>query len=158
LLALGISDESVSRLVENRNYTPADLLIMARALKKLNAENTTAFVDHVAGVGSRNVAFYHRRRAQILAARSNELGGIISFVTFGGQPINLARNGNVVAAFTVDDIAWTEVQQRTFIAATAEIQRMKAGAVPVLATTGAVTPLAAAEIGQRGWKIVHIKP
>jgi hypothetical protein len=158
LLGLGIPDESISRLVENRNYTPADLLIMALALKKLNAENTTAFVDHVAGAGTRNVAFYHRRRAQILAARSNELGGIVSFVTFGGQPINITRNGNVVAAFTVDDIAWTDVQQRTFIAATAEIQRMKPGATPVLATTGAVTPMAAAEIGQRGWKIVHIKP
>lgn len=158
LLALGIPDESINRLVENRNYTPADLLIMALALKRLNAENTTAFVDHVAGASTRNVAFYHRRRAQILAARSNELGGIVSFVTFGGQPINLARNGNVVAAFTVDDISWTDVQQRTFIAATAEIQLMKAGAVPVLATTGAVTPMAAAEIGRRGWKIVHIKP
>jgi len=158
LLGLGIPDESISRLVENRNYTPADLLIMALALKKLNAENTTAFVDHVAGAGTRNLAFYHRRRAQILAARSNELGGIVSFVTFGGQPINITRNGNVVAAFTVDDIAWTDVQQRTFIAATAEIQRMKPGTTPVLATTGAVTPMAAAEIGQRGWKIVHIKP
>ncbi|MGA8947680.1 MAG: hypothetical protein WB497_17390, partial [Pseudolabrys sp.] len=76
LLSLGISDESVSRLVENRNYTPADLLIMARALKRLNAENTTAFIEHAAGAGSRNVAFYHRRRAQILAARSDELGGL----------------------------------------------------------------------------------
>ena len=158
LLSLGIPNENVSRLVANRNYTPADLLIMARALKRLNADNTTAFVDHVAGAGSRNVAFYHRRRAQILAARSNELGVIVSFVTLGGQPINLASNGNVVAAFTVDDIAWTEVQQRTFVAATAEIRRVRAGAVPVLATTGTVTPMAAAEIGQRGWKIIHIKP
>jgi hypothetical protein len=46
LASLGVSDESASRLVENRNYTPADLLIMARALKQLNAQNTTAFVDH----------------------------------------------------------------------------------------------------------------
>jgi hypothetical protein len=158
LLSLGISDESVSRLVENRNYTPADLLIMARALKRLNAENTTAFIEHAAGAGSRNVAFYHRRRAQIVAARSDELGGLVSFVTFGGQPINVARNGNVVAAFTVDDIAWTEVQHRTFIAVTSEIHRMSPGAVPVLATTGAVTPMAAAEVGKRGWKIVRIKP
>jgi hypothetical protein len=28
----------------------------------------------------------------------------------------------------------------------------------VLATTGAVTPMAAAEIGKRGWKIVQLKP
>lgn len=158
LLHLGVSDESVSLLVENRNYTPADLLIMALALKQLNAENTAAFVEHAAGAGSRNVAFYHRRRAQILATRNNELGGIVSFVNFGGQPINVARNGNVIAAFTVDDIAWTEIQQRTFIAATTEIHRTHPGATPVLATTGAVTPMAAGEIGKRGWKIVQLKP
>ena len=49
LLSLGVPEESVSRLVENRKYTPADLLIMSRALKRLNAQNTTAFVDHAAG-------------------------------------------------------------------------------------------------------------
>ncbi|HEX9073063.1 MAG TPA: hypothetical protein VF852_14050 [Pseudolabrys sp.] len=158
LSSLGVPEESINRLVENRNFTPADLLIMARALKQLNAQNTAAFVEHVAGAGSRNVAFYHRRRAQILAARSTELGSIVSFVTFGGQPINVARNGDIVAAFMVDDIAWTEIQQRTFVAATTEIHRTKPGAVPVLATTGTVTPMAAAEIGKRGWKIVQLKP
>ena len=158
LSSLGVPEESINRLVENRNFTPADLLIMARALKQLNAQNTAAFVEHVAGAGSRNVAFYHRRRAQILATRSTELGSIVSFVTFGGQPINVARNGDIVAAFMVDDIAWTELQQRTFVAATTEIHRTKPGAVPVLATTGTVTPMAAAEIGKRGWKIVQLKP
>ncbi|HEY6860894.1 MAG TPA: hypothetical protein VI358_14045 [Pseudolabrys sp.] len=158
LSSLGVPEESINRLVENRNFTPADLLIMARALKQLNAQNTDVFVKHVAGAGSRNVAFYDRRRAQILAERTTELGGIVSFVAFGGQPINVARNGEIVAAFMVDDIAWTEIQQRTFVAATAEIHRAKPGAVPVLATTGAVTPMAAAEIGKRGWKIVQLKP
>jgi hypothetical protein len=158
LSSLSVPEESINRLVENRNFTPADLLIMARALKQLNAQNTAAFVEHVAGAGSRNVAFYHRRRAQILAARSTELGSIISFVTFGGQPINVARNGDIVAAFMVDDIAWTEIQQRTFVAATTEIHRTKPGAVPVLATTGTVTAMAADEIGRRGWKIVQLKP
>ena len=155
---LDVPEGTINRLVENRNYTPADLLIMALALKQLNAENTAAFVEHAAEAGSRNVAFYQRRRAQILAARTTELGGIASFVTFGGQPINVTRNGNIVAAFMVDDIAWTEIQQRTFVAATTEIHRTKPGATPVLATTGTVTPMAAAEIGKRGWKIVQLKP
>jgi hypothetical protein len=157
LLSLDVPEDLVNRLDENRNYTPADLLIMARALKQLNAQNTAAFVEHAAGAGSRNVAFYNRRRAQILAARSNELGGIVSFVSFGGQPINVARNGNIIAAFTVDDIAWTEIQQRTFIAVTTEIRRTHPGATPVLATTGTVTPMAANEIGKRGWKIVQLR-
>lgn len=157
LLALGVPEETSSRLVENRNYTPADLLIMALALKRLNAQNTAAFIERAADVGSRNVAFYNRRRAQLLAARSGELGGVVSFVTIAGQPINVARNGSIIAAFVVDDISWTDIQQRTFVTATAEIQRSKPGAVPVLATTGEVTPMAAGEITRRGWKIIRIK-
>jgi hypothetical protein len=158
LLSLNIPPETIDHLVENRNFTPADLLIMARALKQLDAENTAAFVEHAAGAGSRNVAFYHRRRAQILAARSADLGGITSFVTVGGQPINITRNGSVVAAFTFDDIAWTEIQQRTFSAATAEIHRLRPGASPILAATGNVTPMAAAEIKKLGWKVVQLRP
>ena len=157
LLSLGVPAETVNLLVENRNFTPADLLIMARALKQLGAENTVAFVEHAAGAGSRNLAFYHRRRAQTLAARSSELGGIASFVTVAGQPINVARSGNIVAVFTFDDIAWTELQSRTFTAATAEIRRLKPGTIPVLASTGTVSPMAAAEIRNLGWKIVQLK-
>ena len=158
LASLGTPPEPIDRLVENRNYTPADLLIMARALKQLGAENTASFVEKAAAAGSRNVAFYHRRRAQIIAARSAELGGLASFISVGGQPINLARNGNIVAAFTFDDIAWTDIQQRTFSAATAQIRQIRPGAAPVLAATGTITPLAAAEIKKLGWKIVQLKP
>ncbi|HET9717186.1 MAG TPA: hypothetical protein VFP60_13475 [Pseudolabrys sp.] len=158
LQSLGVPPESAGRLVQNRNFTPADLLIMARALRQIGAENTVAFVDHAAGAGSRNVAFYHRRRAQTLAAHSRELGGLASFIVVGGQPINVARDGSIVAAFTFDDIAWTEVQQRTFIAATGEIRRISPGKAPVLAATGTVTPMASAEIKKLGWKIVQMRP
>jgi hypothetical protein len=157
LLKLDVPDETITRLVENRKFTPADLLIMALALKKLNAQNSEIFVERAATANTRNVAFYHRRRAQILAARSADLGGIVAFVSAGGQPINVTRNGNVVAAFTVDDIAWTEIQQRTFVGATSEIRRTHPGKTPTLATTGAVTPMAANEIGKLGWKIVQLK-
>src|SRR5262249_4625271 len=83
LMRLDVPDGAITRLVENRNFTPADLLIMALALKKLNAENTAIFVEKAATANSRNVAFYQRRRAQILAAKSTELGGISAFVTAG---------------------------------------------------------------------------
>jgi hypothetical protein len=157
LLSLNVPAETTSRLVENRNFTPADLLLMARALAQLGAKNTAAFIDSAADAGSRNAAFYQRRRAELLAARSKELGGITSFVIVAGQPINVARSGNIVAAFTFDDIAWTDVQQRTFSAATAELRRSNPGTAPVLATTGTVTPMAAARISKLGWKIVQLK-
>ncbi len=115
-------------------------------------------VRAAADAGTRNTAFYQRLRAQILAARSTELGGIASFVTIAGQPINVTRSGRIVAAFTFDDITWTEVQQRTFSAASVEIHRRNPGMAPVLATTGAVTPMAALAISKLGWKIVQLKP
>ena len=157
LLTLDVPPETTERLVENRNFTPADLLIMARALKQLNAANTAVFVDHAVEASSRSAAFYQRRRAQILAANSVELGGLASFITVGGQPINITSNGKIVAAFMSDDIAWTELQQRTFSTATAELRRKNMSSALVLATDGAVTHLAAAEIGRLGWKIVRLK-
>ncbi len=157
-MSIEVPEEATARLVENRNFTPADLLIMTLALKQLDAQDTVVFIEHAAVAGSRNAAFYERRRAQLLAARGDELGGIASFVTIAGQPVNVTRNGRVVAAFTFDDIPWTEVQQRTFSAATAEIHRRIPGAAPILATTGAVTPMAAGAISKLGWKIVQLRP
>jgi len=72
--------------------------------------------------------------------------------------VNVARNGTIVAAFTIDDIAWTEIQARTFSAATAQIRRARPGATPVLAATGTITPLAAAEIKKLGWRVVQLQP
>jgi len=157
LLSLDVPPETTERFVENRNFTPADLLIMARALKQLNAENTAAFIDYAADANSRNAAFYQRRRAQILAEDSSDLGGLVSFVTVGGQAINVTRSGSTVAAFMFDDIAWTQVQERTFRAATAELRNRNLAISPVLATTGAVTRMAAAEMRKLGWKIVKLK-
>ena len=158
LFSLGVPAETTSSLVENRNYTPADLLIMARALAQLGAQNTEAFVDRAAKASSRNAAFYQRRRAELLAARSNELGGIASFVTVAGQAVNVTRSGNIVAAIPYDDLAWTDTTQRAFRSSTDELRRSNAGAALVFATTGTLTPMAAAEIQKLGWKVVQVKP
>ena len=48
LQKLEVPDSSTDRLVENRNYTPADLLIMSRALVKIGAQDSVVFVDDAA--------------------------------------------------------------------------------------------------------------
>ncbi len=158
LLSLDVPAETASRLVENRNYTPADLLIMARALAQLGAQNSFAFIDRAADADSRNLAFYQRRSAELLAARSAELGGLAGFITVAGHAVTMTRSGQIVAAFPLDDFVWTDIPARTFRAATDELRRGNLSAAPVFATTGAVTPMAAAEIKKLGWKIVALKP
>ena len=45
LKSLQIPDEMINRLVENRNYTPADLLMMSRALVQIGAQNSAVYLD-----------------------------------------------------------------------------------------------------------------
>lgn len=155
LFQLGVPNETITRFVENRTYTPTDLLVMARALARLNAGNTEIFIAGAADANAREIAFFHRRRAELLASRSTDLGGVTSFVPVAGFALNQTRNGNVVAAFPFDEVAWTPVSARTFNAITPELRR--GGGKPVLVIHGAVTRMAADELKKLGWQIVQLR-
>jgi hypothetical protein len=158
LLRLDVPPDTVARFVANRAYTPADLLLTSTALARLNADNTQAFIDRAAEANSRSVAFFERRRAELLSERDQELGGITDFINVGGFALNRTRAGNVVALFPCDDIAWTAITERAVTAITHDLPHD--GAVvrkPILATNGAVSPMASREFQNRGWQVVHLK-
>ena len=158
LKSLGVLDESIDRLIENKNYTPSFLLLMSRSLAQLKAQNTAAFVERAAEANSYGLAYFHMRRADLLAARSAELGGLVAFVPVAGHAVNVTRAGKVVALFPVDELAWTQTSRSTFLAANAELRRRNPNASAVFATTGQVTSRAATEINKLGWQITHVKP
>jgi hypothetical protein len=158
LLQLNVSPDTVNRFVNNRAYTPADLLLTSRALARLNADNTQAFIDRAADANSRSVAFFERRRAELLSERGRELGGIVDFINVGGFALNRNRAGNVIALFPCDDIAWTAITERAVTAITRDLPRDGTVARnPILATNGAVTPMASREFQKLGWQVVHLK-
>lgn len=156
LLRLNVSPDTVTRFVTNRAYTPADLLLTSRALERLNAGNTQAFIDRAAEANSRSVGFFERRRAQLLAERGQEVGGIADFINVAGFALNRTRAGNVVALFPCDEIAWTPITERAVSAITNDLPRDGARK-PILATNGGVTPMASREFQRLGWQVVHIQ-
>ena len=156
LQRLKVPGDHIDRLLENRAYTPADLLIMARALSKLNAANTGDFVAKAAAARSRDVAFFQRTRAEFLARRSAELGGIAAFINAGGVPLNRTRDGNVVAAFPFDELAWTEIVQRAAIGVTAKLKKSRQRQKSILAVSGLISPLASREFETLGWRVVQL--
>ncbi len=159
LQSLGVSDEACNHLFRNRNYTPADLLLMSRALVRIKASNTEIYISHAAAAAARDEAFYQRRRVELLAARRGELGGIDTFFQTKGQVLTLTPGNVVVAAFPFDDFAWTETPQRAFNGATADLRQGDTAKSPrVFATSGEVTPTATAELQKLGWKVVKLKP
>ena len=158
LISLSVPEAAVNRLLENQNYTPAFLLVMSRALAQLKAQNTAAYVERAAEANSYGVAYFHARRAQLIAARSAELGGLVAFAPVAGHVINVTRDGKAVALFPLDDLAWTAMPKRTFLAANSELRSRSPNGAAVFATTGQVTPLAASEIKKLGWQVVQLKP
>ena len=158
LISLSVPEATVNRLLENQNYTPAFLLVMSRALAQLKAQNTAAYVERAAEANSYGVAYFHARRAQLIAARSAELGGLVAFAPVAGHVINVTRDGKAVALFPLDDLAWTAMPKRTFLAANSELRSRSPNGAAVFATTGQVTPLAASEIKNLGWQVVQLKP
>ena len=158
LLHLNVPPDLVARFVTNRAYTPADLLLTSRALARLNADNTRAFIDRAAETNSRSVAFFERRRAELLSEQSRELGGVADFINVGGFALNRNRAGNIVALFPCDEIAWTTITERAVTAITNDLPRSGAAVgEPILATNGGVTPMATHEFQKLGWQVVHLR-
>lgn len=158
LLRLGVSPDAVARFVTNTAYTPTDLLLTSRALARLNVANTQAFIDRAAEANSRSVGFFERRRAELLAERGRELGGIADFISVGGFALNRTRAGNLVALFPCDDIAWTAITERAVTAISRDLPHDGAVAGKlILATNGGVTRMATYEFQKLGWQVVHLK-
>jgi hypothetical protein len=124
----------------------------------LNVANTQAFIDRAAEANSRGVGFFERRRAELLAERGRELGGIADFINVGGFALNRTRAGNVVALFPCDDIAWTAITERAVTAMSRDLPHDGAVARKlILATNGGVTRMATYEFQKLGWQVVHLK-
>ncbi|MBV8791153.1 MAG: hypothetical protein JO237_03785 [Pseudolabrys sp.] len=159
MLSLNVSDDTTDLLFKNRNFTPADLLVTARALERIKADNTDGYVALAAAAATRDEAFYQRRRAELLAARRGGIGGITTFFTSRNQVLTLSDSQTAVAAFPFDDLAWTETPEHAFLAATADLKQGDTAKFPrVFATSGEVSPMATAELQKLGWRIVKLKP
>jgi hypothetical protein len=150
MLKLKVPSIVTDRFVQNRTYTPADLLIISQALRRMRAGNAALFIARAADAGTRDEAYFQRRRAQILADNANALG-IGPFVSVGGFPLNRSNDGGIIAVFPFDQVAWTENVARTFEAVAKSISGQPG--MPVLALTGKLTDEAQANVIRLGWTI-----
>jgi hypothetical protein len=154
LARLKVPGATIARFVDNRVYTPTDLLLMSEALAKLKSANSGLFLARAAEASTREEAYFQRRRAILLASNAKSLG-IGPFVGVGGFPLNRLSDGRLIALFPLDELAWTERVATLFN----RVQGIggAGGGAPVLALTGTVTPMAEAEIMKLGWTIERLR-
>jgi hypothetical protein len=156
LKTLKVADDVIVQFVNNTAYSPGDLYAISQALTKLAATNADAFVRRAATVQSDDAAKFNRYRAELLAEKSAKLGTLTEFYTVQEFALNRDKAGTLVAAFPFDDLAWTEAVEHSIGAIGQEIASHGESHPPVFATTGKLTPRAAAELKKRGWKLVSI--
>ena len=153
LTAMGIDKNLTEALLMNRNYTPVDLAAMTAALESMGAvTDKVVFVRRAASVNSRGNAYAMRKHAE-MAAHYAKASGFTSFVSLGGFPFNMARDGAVVAVMPVDVISWTDTTARAFGESSNDLKKIGRGGE--LRLTGTATPLAKQRLKELGWRVVE---
>ncbi len=89
LLEMGASRELTERLLSNSLYSPIDMAIMVASLDSMkDVADRPLFFELAASINNRPIAYFVRRRAEMLSDYSKR-AGLSRFVILGGYPFNL---------------------------------------------------------------------
>jgi hypothetical protein len=156
LAAMGLEKGVVDALLANRNYTPIDLAAMVAALDGMKATgDRSVFLARAAVANSRPIAYFMRKQAEMIAANYARTGSCSRFVSFGGYPFCLTRDGGVVGMMPVDAVAWTDATSRGWNDSTSDMRRTVKGGSGELRFTGQATNLAKQRLKALGWRLVE---
>ncbi len=156
LLAMGVDKTLAETLLANRNFTPIDLAAMVAALDSMpNVSDCTVFIARAAGVNARATAYFMRRHAEMVAAHYARTGAFTRFVSLGGYPFNVARDGSYVGLMPVDVVSWTESTAKAFGDSTSDLRRLAPGGAGEIRITGTATSAAKQRLKELGWRLVE---
>ena len=156
LSAMDVETTAIDALLTNKNYTPLDVTAMVAALDSMKTvEARSIFVARAAFANQKDVAYFMRRRAELLADYQAKTGALVRFVSLGGFPFNETREGKIVGVLPIDIISWTQNTSRAALAITDAIKRSNASGQPELRITGRATSLAKQRLKDLGWALVE---
>lgn len=154
LRAMGVSDRTVQKFLENDFYTPADRTRLADALTRLGqVKNRAIFVDRAADAQSRDLAYFLVRRAEMIAGYQQRSGGmIIQFVSANGFPVNILADSRALIIAPIDELSWSETPLKSMAAISNGLSGAKPRPVE-LHISGRVTPAAKTGLQSMGWTV-----
>jgi hypothetical protein len=156
LTAMGAEPELIEALLGNRNYTPIDLAAMVAALDSMTeVQDRTIFLARAANIDTRSIAFFMRKHAELLASQHARGNRFERFVSLGGYPFNVMRDGRIVGVMPIDALSWTEATAGVLRGSAADARRMTASGRVELGITGTATQLAKKELQTLGWRVLE---
>jgi hypothetical protein len=156
LRAMSADSELVEALLVNRYYTPIDMAVLVAALDNMpNVEDRTVFLQRAAQIETRSLAYFMRRHAEMLKNHQSRGVAFARFVSLGGYPFNVARDGRILGVMPIDALAWTETIADVLRICAADARKVSATGQVELRITGMATPRAKRELKALGWRVVE---
>jgi len=155
LAARGVAPAVTESLLTNRNFTPLDTTAVVSALDSMSAvQQRSVFVARAAAVNRHDAAYFMRKQAELTAAYYARTRNMVSFVTLGGYPFAVARDGGIIGVLPINALSWTDNTAQSMGQIVSEARR--AGYTKAeMRITGQATALARKELQTRGWKVVE---
>ena len=156
LRAMSADSELVEALLVNRNYTPIDMAVLVAALDNMSGvEDRIIFLQRAAQIETRSLAYFMRRHAEMLKNHQSRGAGFARFVSLGGYPFNVARDGRILGVMPIDALAWTEAIAEVLRICATDAHKLSATGHVELRITGTATLRAKREIKALGWRLVE---
>ena len=156
LRAMSVDSELVEALLVNRYYTPIDMAVLVAALDNMpGVEDRTVFLQRAAQIDSRSLAYFMRRHAEMLKNHQSRGAAFARFVSLGGYPFNVARDGRILGVMPMDALAWTEAIADVLRICATDARKLSATGKVELRITGTATPRAKRELKALGWRVVE---
>jgi len=149
-------NDLVEALLVNRNYTPIDMAVLAAALDNMpGVEDRAVFLQRAAQIDTRSLAYFMRRHAEMLKNHQSRGAAFARFVSLGGYPFNVTRDGRILGVMPIDALAWTETIADVLRICAADARKVSATRQVELRITGTATPRAKRELKALGWRVVE---
>jgi hypothetical protein len=156
LRAMGADSALVEALIDNQKYTPIDMAVLVAALDSMHGvESRTVFLERAAKIDRRSLAYFMRRHAEMLKNHQSRGAGFTRFVSLGGYPFNVARDGRIVGVMPIDALAWTDTASSVLRECAVDARKFSATGQVELRITGITTPRAKSELLALGWRVVE---
>jgi len=158
LTALAPDAGEVDALLNNKNYTPADFLVIAVALEQIGARDATLFLRQSSGAADRTSAYLSRQQAEMYAGLKRSFA-FDHFVAKDGFVLMALKDRRHLLATPADQFFWTTKNRQDISALDATIAVEKPAGKEaltvkpkVLVITGDYSKMARSELAKLNWE------
>jgi hypothetical protein len=156
LRGMGADNDLVEALLVSRYYTPIDMAVMVAALDNMpDVEDRTVFLQRAVQIDARSLAYFMRRHAEMLKNHQSRGTAFARFVSLGGYPFNVMRDGRILGVMPIDALAWTETIADVLRICAADARKVSPTGQVELRITGTATSRAKRELAALGWRVVE---